>query len=112
MDNRRNEPRVASYARVFLTEQQVVGHLRDLSREGCRISILDAPSLNRGDELDVIIVPNEDLGLPRIPANLTIRWVQADRPALSIGGRFSMIPAEYTEAWERLVDYFTNTEAP
>jgi hypothetical protein len=111
MDNRRIERRVASYARVLLVEHNAVGHLRDLSREGCRLSILDPPPLGQGDVLDVVIVPHEDLELPHIPARLTVRWLRPDGPALSLGGQFSKIPASHATAWDRLVDYFGEMEA-
>jgi hypothetical protein len=109
MDNKREKSRSPSYARVFLTEQSIVGHLRDLSAEGCRMSFLaPGPRLERGREIDVVIVPVEDLGIPRIPTNFVPRWVRSDGPSVQTGGILSTIPREFRDAYERLLAYFSN----
>ena len=107
MKNKRDETRSLTYARVFLTEQSVVGYLRDLSADGCRISFLSpGPPLEKDREIDVVIVPNEELGIPRIPTNFVPRWVSSDGPSIFAGGILSSIPHEFRDAFERLVDYF------
>jgi hypothetical protein len=109
MENKRDKTRSVSYARVFLTEQGVVGHLRDLSAEGCRLSFLaPGPSLETGREIDVVIVPVEGLGIPRIPTNFVPRWIRTDGPSLQTGGILSTIPREFRDAYERLRAYFSN----
>ena len=107
MENKRDKPRAATYARVFLTERSVVGYLRDLSAEGCRMSFLaPGPPLEKGREIDVVIVPNEELGIPRIPTNFVPRWVSKDGSFIFAGGILSSIPQEFRDAFERLVAYF------
>ena len=112
MTNKRDETRAATYARVYLTEQSVAGYLRDLSTDGCRISFLaPGPPLEKGREIDVVIIPNEELGIPRIPTNFVIRWVSRDGPSVFAGGILSSIPQEFRDAFERLVAYFQNGPA-
>ena len=110
MENKRDRTRSVSYAEVFLTEQGVVGHLRDLSAKGCRLSFLaPGPKLEAGREIDVVIVPVEGLGVPRIPTNFVPRWIETDGPSVQTGGILSTIPREFRDAYERLLTYFSNS---
>ncbi len=106
MDKARRQKRASSYARVYLTAEQKYGYLRDLSAEGCGMSFLDAPGLRPGQEVDVLIVPNHELDLPRVPAVLLVRWVRPEGPSHFVGGALFSIPQEHTEAWRRLVAFF------
>ena len=106
MDEARRQKRSTSYARVYLTAQQKYGYLRDLSAEGCRMSFLDAPGLEAGQEADVVIVPDRELRLPRVPAVLLVRWVRAEGASHFVGGALFSIPEAHTEAWRRLVTFF------
>ena len=108
MENKRDGARSASYARVFLTEQGIVGHLRDLSAEGCRMSFLaPGPDLQAGREIDVVIVPVEGLGVARIATNFLPRWIRSDGPAVQTGGILTRIPREFRDAYRQLLAYFS-----
>ena len=106
MDETRRQKRASSYARVYLTAEQKYGYLRDLSEDGCGMSFLEPPTLRLGDEVDVLIVPNHDIDLPRVPAVLLVRWLHAEGPSYFVGGALFRIPEEHTDAWRRLVAFF------
>jgi hypothetical protein len=106
MAETRRQKRATSYARVYLTAQEQYGYLRDLSAEGCRMSFLSAPAIKEGTEVDVVIAPDKDLHLPRVPAVLLVRWVRSEGSETFVGGALFSIPEESAGAWRSLVEFF------
>jgi hypothetical protein len=102
----RRQKRTPSYARVYLTAEEQYGYLRDLSVEGCRMSFLSPPAIKPGSEVDVVIVPDRELRLPRVPAVLLVRWVRTEGSSTFVGGALFSIPEENAGAWRSLVDFF------
>ncbi len=102
----RKEKRFISYAKVILVGKESPGYLRDLNSLGCQIDFIDPPSIDKGDQIEIRIIPNEELNLPNIQLILTIRWMKQNAIYYSIGGAFSEVPDEHNEAYQELLTYF------
>ncbi len=102
----RKEKRFVSYAKVILVGKESLGYLRDLNSLGCQIDFIEPPSIETGDQIEIRIIPNEELNLPNIQLVLTIRWMRQDAIYYSIGGALSEAPNEHSEAYQELLTYF------
>ncbi len=102
----RKEKRFVSYAKVILVGKESLGYLRDLNSLGCQIDFIEPPSIETGDQIQIRIIPNEELNLPNIQLVLTIRWMKQDEIYYSIGGALSEAPNEHSEAYQELLTYF------
>jgi hypothetical protein len=102
----RREKRFISYAKVILAGKESLGYLRDINSLGCQIDFIEPPSLQRGDQIEIRIIPDEELNLPPIQLTLTIRWMKPDAVYYSIGGSLSEVPTEHSEAYQELLTYF------
>ena len=105
----RQEKRFSSYAKVILLEQDKFGYLRDLNHSGCQIDFLESPSLKMEDQIEIRIIPNEELNLPVIEQMLKVQWMRQDNDLFfSIGGSLSRITEENKEAFNRLLSHFVD----
>jgi hypothetical protein len=102
----RKEKRFISYAKVILIGKESLGYLRDINSLGCQIDFIEHPPIKEGDQIDIRIIPNEELNLPAIQLTLTVRWIKEDAVYYSIGGSLSVVPDQYSDAYQKLLSYF------
>jgi hypothetical protein len=103
---KRREKRFISYAKVILIGKDSLGYLRDINSLGCQIDFIEPPALQTGDQIEIQIMPNEELSLPNIRLSLNVKWMRQDTVYYSIGGSLSQVPDEYREAYQKLLSYF------
>ena len=102
----RKEKRFISYAKVILVGMESLGYLRDINSLGCQVDFIEPPPIKEGDDIEIRIIPNEELNLPPIQLTLSIKWIKTDAVYYSIGGALSVVPDKYSETYQKLLTYF------
>lgn len=100
----RRTPRNKTYAKVLIEDRQAQGYLRDLSREGCQLALLEELDIERGDRLRVTVLPGEEIGIRSFSLSTEIMWRRSDPVYLLVGAR--ILSAEGEEAEQRLARLF------
>ena len=106
MSEHRRGERYSSYAKVVLNGQNNLGYLRDLSLQGCHVDFVNPSEIRKDSVVEIIVIPNEELGIDNFKLLLTARWVQQDKLYFSIGGEHAIITETDREAFNKLLGYF------
>jgi len=105
--DKRASPRNRTYAKVQIEDGGVLGYLRDLSRGGCRLSLLAPPELAEGRELTVRVIPAPESGVSPFALAVGVRWTRESPPYLLVGGTTRPLGGDDAEsALERLLLYY------
>ena len=99
-DQRRN-PRNKAYAKVLLEGSGTLGYLRDLSREGCQLAFIGNPSVDKGGDVTIDVLPAEEMKIPRFSLEVQIMWTRKDPVYYLAGGLITS-----TQNEERLAQLF------
>jgi hypothetical protein len=107
---KRKDPRVPSYAKAVLVDQQIPGYIRDLSRSGCQVAFMQPIRAGVGDLITVQVIAEHDPSILPFQIQLRVRRVIEDPLWHSLGTQIETIfdPKEAI-AFERLVSYYTGT---
>jgi hypothetical protein len=103
----RREVRHKTHAKVVVKGHEVPGYLRDLSRTGCRLSLIRPLELKREEALTVTVPANPELGLLQSGFFLLVLWTQADPVFFNVGGQIRPLPGQENEqGLQRLFEYY------
>lgn len=100
----RKSPRNKTYAKVLLEGSGTPGYLRDLSRDGCQLALIKPLSVQKGDSLTVLVLPAEEIGIPRFSVTVEIMWTRNNPVYFLVGAVIA--PVTDTESEERLEELF------
>jgi hypothetical protein len=106
-EKRRSERRRA-YAKVFVEGRNLPGYLRDVSRQGCQLALLENPDIELGHDLTFTVLPLEEARLPSFSLTLRIAWIRPDPLYRFVGGPIVGSPAakEQQKNLRRLYAYY------
>ena len=107
MKEHRKRERYSSYAKVVPSSQNNLGYLRDLSTQGCHVDFVSPSEVRKDSVVEIIVIPNEELGIDNFNLLLTVRWIQQDKLYFSIGGEHAMINDTDKESFDELLGYFS-----
>lgn len=107
----RSERRARLHAKVVLLEGKIPGYLRDLSGQGCRITLLRPAPLRRNDRVTLRVLPGEESAIPSFSISLEVLWTRADPVYFFLGGRVRPLAgASDLAPLEKLRAYYEATE--
>lgn len=82
---RRIDTRNHSYAKAFMPDHNAIGYVRDISRNGFRIEAIGSPGFSGGEEVTVVLIPNEETRFPPFTVRGRVQWMHDNSPTYSIG---------------------------
>jgi len=106
-EEKRNGPRLKAHAKILIKGREMPGYLRNLSQEGCQISLAGPLELRREEALAVAVLPDPDAGI--LPFNFFVQvlWTRADAVFFNLGGPLSPFPGkQHEEGLRRLRAYY------
>jgi hypothetical protein len=103
----RNLVRLKTHAKILIKGWEVPGYLRDLSREGCQISLTRPLELKREQALAVSVLPDAEVGIASFNFFMQVLWTRTDPVFFSLGGPISPFPGQqHEQSLRRLVDFY------
>jgi hypothetical protein len=106
--DKRGSPRSRTYAKVRIEGAGTLGYLRDLSRGGCRLSLLAPIDVTGERGLSVRVLPGPESGVPPFMLAVEVRWAKESPPYFLVGGTTRAVGGDEAEtALERLLSYYT-----
>jgi len=103
----RNVARLKTHAKILIKGWEIPGYLRDLSREGCQLSLIRPLELKREDALVVAVLPDEEAGIAPFSFFVQVLWTRADPVFFNLGGPLSPFPGQQHErGLRRLYDFY------
>ncbi|MBA7487313.1 MAG: hypothetical protein GH155_03990 [Spirochaeta sp.] len=103
----RREERSQTYAKVILLDNNTPGYLRDLSKQGCKISLLNPVTVLKDDVILFKIVPDDENNIPAFQLSLRVFWTRYDLLYFSIGGTVILPQEEENkENLNRIYNYY------
>jgi hypothetical protein len=106
-EEQRGEVRLKTHAKVLIKGWEIPGYLRDLSQEGCKISLTQPLELKREQALAVSVLPDPEAGIEPFDFFVQVLWMQADPVFFNLGGPISPFPGERHErGLKRLYDFY------
>jgi hypothetical protein len=96
-EEQRNRVRLKTHAKILIKGWEVPGYLRDLSREGCQISLTRPLELKREQALAVSVLPDPEAGIEAFSFFVQVLWMRADPVFFNLGGPLSPFPGEQHE---------------
>lgn len=97
MNNKRKQYRRKTYAKVVFSFDGTPGYMRDLSRNGCKISFIKPVGVSLKEIIELKIIPQQEASTPAFRIFLEVRWIQIDSVFFLIGGVISLLPEEEDE---------------
>jgi len=105
--NLRREKRSQTYAKVMLLDSGTAGYLRDLSKQGCKISLLNPVPVMKDDVIIFKIIPDDENNIPAFQLSLKVFWTRYDSLYFSIGGTVILPDGkESKENLEKIYNYY------
>jgi hypothetical protein len=102
-------PRSQAYAKVKIEAANVLGYLRDLSREGCQVALLDTIELDADASLTVRIIAPPEIGLKTFSVAFQVMWSRSSPPYFLMGGTYLPLGGKAEQAaLEELLRYYTD----
>jgi hypothetical protein len=106
-EEQRNRVRLKTHAKVLIKGWEVPGYLRDLSQEGCQISLTRPLELKREEALAVAVLPDPEAGIASFNFFVQVLWTRADPVFFNLGGPISPFPGElHEQGLRRLFDFY------
>ncbi len=96
-EEQRNDVRLKTHAKILIKGWEVPGYLRDLSQEGCQISLTRPLELKREEALAVSVLPDPEAGIEAFNFFMQVLWMRADPVFFNLGGPLSPFPGEQNE---------------
>ena len=106
-EEQRGDLRLKAHAKILIMGWEVPGYIRDLSQEGCRLSLTRALDLKREQALAVAVLADPETGV--VPFNFFVQvlWTQADPVFFNLGGPLSPFPGKENElGLRRLYEFY------
>ena len=100
----RKSSRNKTYAKVLLDGGGILGYLRDLSQEGCQLAFVADPEVNKGDVVNVQVLPAEEMEIPRFSIAVQIMWTRNDPVYYITGGLITSVQDE--QNFKSLFSYY------
>jgi hypothetical protein len=104
VENQRRNPRNKTYAKIRLADSGILGYLRDLSKEGCQLAFIGNPRLAKDSAISVVVLPAEEMGIPRFSMEVLIMWTRED-PVYHLAGGL-ITSTQDRERLEQLFQYY------
>jgi hypothetical protein len=106
-EEQRIEKRLKTHAKILIKGWEVPGYLRDLSQEGCQISLTRPLELKREQALAVAVLADPETGVEAFDFFVQVLWTRADPVFFNLGGPISPFPGEQHErGLRRLYDFY------
>jgi hypothetical protein len=106
-ENKRRGVRLKTHAKIIIRGREVTGYLRDLSREGCQLSLTRPLELRREEALTVAVLPDPETAIPPFSFFVQVLWTRADPVFFNLGGPISPFPGkEHADSLRRLYAYY------
>ncbi len=103
----RREKRSQTYAKVILMDSGTPGYLRDLSKQGCKISLLNPVPVMKDDVILFKIIPDDENNIPAFKLSLKVFWTRYDSLYFSIGGTVILPEGEEDkESLKKIYNYY------
>ena len=103
-EDQRKNPRSKTYAKVLLPDSGTLGYLRDLSWEGCQLALVGDPRVEKHKVLTVEVLPDIEMGIPRVSMEVQIMWTRED-PVYHLAGGL-IISTQDKQKFEQLFQYY------
>jgi hypothetical protein len=106
-EEQRNTERLKTHAKILIKGWEVPGYIRDLSQEGCKISLTRPLDLKRGEALAVAVLADPETGVTPFHFFMQVLWTQADPVFFNLGGPISPFPGKENElGLRRLYEFY------
>ncbi len=103
----RNEARLKAHAKVLIKGWEVPGYIRDLSQDGCQISLTRPLDLKNEQALAVAVLHDPETGVMPFDFFMQVLWTRADPVFFNLGGPISPFPGEQHErGLRRLYEFY------
>jgi len=96
-EEQRNVARLKTHAKILIKGWDIPGYLRDLSREGCKLSLTRPLELKREDALAVAVLSDPEAGIAPFHFFVQVLWTSADAVFFNLGGPIAPFPGEENE---------------
>ena len=93
----RSGARLKTHAKILVKGWEIPGYLRDLSQEGCQISLTRPLQLKREEALAVAVLPDPEAGITPFNFFVQVLWTRADPVFFNLGGPIAPFPGEEHE---------------
>jgi hypothetical protein len=107
MDQNSRTEREKCYAKVIFKDENLPGYVRDISKKGCRLDLLEEVSWEPGTKKKIVIIPEEEVGFSPVHGTVEIRWIKKKDIYWSIGTEILSVQDETSkENYISLLQYF------
>ena len=107
---RRRETRFTTYAKVVELQKKRIGYLHDINKSGFKIGFLEETNFKQGEDIEVVIIPEEELNLSFFKAHVIIKWEENDEVFFNVGCEISKISDDDKKNFNKLELYFNSIQ--
>ncbi len=106
-EEQRGNVRLKTHAKILIKGWEVPGYIRDLSQEGCQISLTRPIDLRREQALAVAVLADPETGVTPFNFFVQVLWTRADPVFFNLGGPISPFPGkEHELGLRRLYEFY------
>ncbi len=106
-EEQRGNVRLKAHAKILIKGWEVPGYIRDLSQEGCQISLTRPIDLRREQALAVAVLADPETGVTPFNFFVQVLWTRADPVFFNLGGPISPFPGkEHELGLRRLYEFY------
>ncbi|RKX75861.1 MAG: hypothetical protein DRP87_13540 [Spirochaetes bacterium] len=108
-NSRRTDFRKKCYAKLLFKDDSIPGYLRDISKQGCRVEILESPPWQPGERKKFVILPEKEIDISPVHGTLEIRWIKKEDFYWTLGSKIlSLKDRESLNNYRALLSYYQN----
>lgn len=96
-EEQRGKVRLKAHAKILIKGWEVPGYIRDLSPEGCQISLTRPLDLRQEQALAVAVLADPETGVTPFNFFVQVLWTRADPVFFNLGGPISPFPGKEHE---------------
>ncbi len=106
-EEQRGKARLKTHAKILVKGWEVPGYIRDLSQEGCQISLTRPVDLKREQALAVAVLADPETGVVPFKFFMQVLWTRPDPVFFNLGGPISPFPGTENElGLRRLYEFY------
>jgi hypothetical protein len=107
MDNKSRQTRKTCYAKVIFHDGNIPGYLRDISKSGCRIDVVQDVDWSPGEKKKISIIPHEEVNIGPISGTLEIKWTKKEGMFRLFGSQIVSVKDKTSKAhYQQLLSYY------
>jgi hypothetical protein len=106
-EEQRNKVRLKTHVKILIKGWEVPGYIRDLSREGCQLSLTRPLDLKREQALAVSVLADPETGVVPFDFFLQVLWTRTDPVFFNLGGPIAPFPGpQHERGLRRLYEFY------